>query len=102
MENIVKKKTTKQLFVVSAVMLATCGSFYGMEFEDGSEKGSEKELIIDANHANEEKDIIVEEGSLKPQKIHVDYKKNSICDMCCCCGSCNENKAPSLQSSIKW
>ena len=85
-------------------MLATCGSFYGMNFEDGSEKGPKKELIINANPVNEEtmlKNIIVEVGNLKPQKIHVDYKKNSICAMCCCCDSCDENKVPSLQSSVK-
>ena len=101
MENIVKKKTAKQLFVVSAVMLATCGSFYGMNFEEGPEKKPENEVVIDVNHANEEKDIIVEGGNFKYQKIHVDYKKNSICAMCCCCDSCDENKVHSSQSSFK-
>ena len=86
MENIVKKKTAKQLFVVSAVMLATCGSFYGMEpenlpkkgSEEGFKEGPEKEVVINANHVNDLKDLNIEKGG----------KEDSICNMCCCCDIC--------------
>ena len=98
MENIVKKKTAKQLFVVSAVMLATCGSFYGMNFEEGSKnpvKNPENENIVKNNN------IEIEDGEKKLKKIYIDPQKGSICAMCCCCGSCDENKVSSPQSSVK-